>query len=239
LRTSFGSTALGAALVLAAFVVSSCAVSPAGEGPSSPVAAEPEMSPEEQMASARAALAENEGDSAAWFRLGAAWQRQGAADPENHAAADSAIAAFEQALVADPDNVPAMVHLGLALEDRHRFEDALAQYDRAIEAAPEDPLPLVNKSSLLYFQFKKTYEAKQAISRALELDPNNADAHFNLGVMFADANLFGEARTEWEKVLETAPDGPARSLAEENLERIQPMLEAAGLAAGTPDASGE
>ncbi|HMB70598.1 MAG TPA: tetratricopeptide repeat protein, partial [bacterium] len=175
----------------------------------------------------------------AWFRLGTAWQRQGSADPADPAAADSAIAAFQHALEADPESVRAMVHLGLALEDRHRFEEALAQYDRAAAAAPEDPLPLVNKASLLYFQFKKTYEAKQAISRALELDPDNADAHFNLGVMFADANLFGEARTEWERVLETAPDGPARSLAQDNLNRIQPMLDAAGAAAGTSEPSGE
>jgi hypothetical protein len=77
------------------------------------------------------------------------------------------------------------------------------------------------------------------VTRALELDPDNADAHFNLGVMFADANLLGEARTEWEKVLETAPEGPARSLAQENLDRIRPMLEAAEAAAGTSDAPGE
>jgi superkiller protein 3 len=224
--------ALAAAFALAAVLASSCATSPAGERPSAaPAPAEPERTPEEQMAAAREALAADGSDATAWFRLGVAWQRQ--AQP------DSAEAAFRKSLEIDPGNVPAMVHLGLALEERRRHDDALAQYDRAIEAAPEDPLPWVNKGSLLYFHFKRTYEAKEAIARALELDPDNADAHFNLGVMFADANLFGEARTEWEKVLETAPEGPARSLAEENLERIRPMLEAAEAAAGTSHASGE
>jgi tetratricopeptide (TPR) repeat protein len=234
-----GLAVLAAAFTLTTLFACSCAVAPAGERPAAAPAAEPDLSPAELMESARAALAADGNDAPAWFRLGLAWQRQADGDLTETARADSAEGAFRRALEIDPGHVPALVHLGLALEEKQRYDDALAQYDRAIEAAPEDPLPWVNKASLLYFQFKRTYEAKQAVTRALELDPDNADAHFNLGVMFADANLFGEARAEWEKVLETAQDGPARSLAQENLERIRPVLEAAEAAAGTSDASGE
>ncbi|HMB70014.1 MAG TPA: hypothetical protein VKU85_11915, partial [bacterium] len=60
---SAGSQALAAAFALAAVFASSCATSPAGEGPSGDPAAEAQVSPEEQMASARAALAENDGDA--------------------------------------------------------------------------------------------------------------------------------------------------------------------------------
>jgi uncharacterized protein HemY len=58
------------------------------------------------------------------------------------------------------------------------------------------------------------------------LEPKSPDAHFNLGVLFADANLFGEARTEWQRVVELDSDGPAGQLARENLERIAPLLKA-------------
>jgi hypothetical protein len=61
--------------------------------------------------------------------------------------------------------------------------------------------------------------------KAIELDPENPDAHFNLGVLFADANMLREAKTEWERVLEVSSEGPARALAEENLARIRPLLE--------------
>lgn len=220
-------------LLIVGLFASSCATAPAGQRAAA--APEPEPAPEVLMASAREALARNDQDPKAWFQLGVAWQRQ--SEP------DSAEAAFQKALEADPDNVPATVHLGLTLEDLHRYDDALAEYDHAIELAPNDPLPWVDKGSLLYFQFKRTNEAKNALVKALELDPDNADAHFNLGVMFADANLFGEARTEWQKVLDTDPDGPAGKLAQENLDRIQPMLEAASTpptnGEGTQDASGE
>lgn len=229
LRNPIERTAVAAALGLAALFASSCATAPAGQGPAT--AAEPEVAPEVLMAAAREALAADETDPNAWFQLGVAFQR--ATRP------DSAETAFRHALELDPEDVPATVHLGLVLEDLGRPDDALAQYDRAIELAPDDPLPWVDKASLLYFHFKRTYDAKVALENALDLDPDNADAHFNLGVMFADANLFGEARTEWERVLNTAPDGPARRLAQENLDRILPILEASTPAEGTSESSGQ
>ena len=136
---------------------------------------------------------------------------------------DSAIAVFEKIFERDPNQVKALVHHGLALEDLNRHEQAEAEYRKAIEIAPKDPLPYINLASLLYFHSKKPYEAKTAITKAIELDPKNPDAHFNLGVMFADANLYHEAQIEWEEVLKITEDGPAAALARENLERIRPF----------------
>ena len=108
---------------------------------------------------------------------------------------------------------------------------------KASEIAPEDPLPWINIGSILYFQYKRTYEAKTAVTKALELDPDNADARFNLGVMFADASMFSEARTEWERVVELAPDSPAGDLAAKNLEQIRPLLEQAASDGAAPQES--
>jgi hypothetical protein len=33
------------------------------------------------------------------------------------------------------------------------------------------------------------------------VDPKSQDAHFNLGVAFAEANIYGEAIREWEAVI--------------------------------------
>jgi Flp pilus assembly protein TadD len=116
------------------------------------------------------------------------------------------------------------------LEDLGKADEALARYNKATEVAPDDPRPYVNLGSLLYFHFKRTYDAKSALARALELDPGNPDARFNLGVLFADATLFREARTEWERVAAGA-DGPAKQLALQNLEKIRPLLAAQDSAA--------
>jgi len=166
-------------------------------------------------------------DPDAWFQLGVAWQHQTDTATLTRAKAyqDSALASFDAALERDPGHVRALVHRGLVLEDLERRYEALEMYRSAARVAPEDPLPYINLGSLLYFGFQKTYEAKEALTKALELDPENPDAHFNLGVLFADARLFQEARAEWEKVLEVDPDGPAGTLAQENLDRVVPLLE--------------
>jgi len=211
------------AMLLGFLVLGGCAGSAAkgSLAPAEPVDAVAEID------AARQVLAGNPDDTDAWFRLGVGWQRRAeeSPPPQNRAFQDSARVAFEAVLDRDPDNVKALVHHGLVLEDLDRDTEALEAYRKATQIAPDDPLPYINLGSLLYFQYRKTFEAKQALTKALELDPKNADAHFNLGVLFADANLFREAAVEWNQVIEDEPDGPASKLARENLDRIQPILD--------------
>jgi tetratricopeptide (TPR) repeat protein len=226
---SFGALA---ALVLLA----SCAASGPGGAPAGPAASgdgAPPGDPVAELDAARQALDKNPESLEATFRYGLAWQRRAESSGETMAPAylDSANAHYDKVLFRDPENVKALVHSGLVLEDLGRKDEALSRYQKATEAAPEDPRPFVNLGSLLYFGFSKTYDAKVALQRALELDPDNADAHFNLGVLFADATLYREARVEWERVAAGA-DGPAKALALQNLEKIRPLLAAQDSAAG-------
>jgi cytochrome c-type biogenesis protein CcmH/NrfG len=209
------STTVAPARVLLAFasLVALAACASSGGAPAPPA------DPAEERRLAAEALAADSGDVDAWFRLGAGWQADTLVG-----SADSARAAFEALLARQPDHVRGIVHMGLVLEELGQFDEAAEQYRRAIELAPEDPLPHINLGSLLYFHYRKTYEAKTELVRAIELDPDNPDAHFNLGVLFADANMLREAKAEWERVLAVSSEGPARSLAEENLERIRPLL---------------
>ena len=232
--TSMPSSVLRMAVLAGLLVLSACA-STTGSGATSPGAKKatgtnpPDkgLNAGAEIASARARLESDPNDLEALFRLGVAWQDT-ASTPNITAAQafqDSAMAAFDAVLERDADHVKALVHRGLLLEDLNRHDEALAQYQRATVLAPGDPLPFIDLGSLLYFHFHKTYEAKEALVHALEIDGENPDAHFNLGVLFADANLYSEARAEWERVLEIDPSGPAGKLAQENLARILPVLE--------------
>jgi tetratricopeptide (TPR) repeat protein len=174
------------------------------------------VDPQKEIELARAELAKKPQDPDALFRMGQAFQSGNQPD--------SAAAQFAKILEQDSTNVKALVHHGLAMEELNRHDAAEAEYRKAIEMAPKDPLPYINLGSLLYFHAKKPYEAKEALTKAIEIDPKNADAHFNLGVMFADANLYHEAKVEWEEVLKIGDDGPAAALARENLERIEPLF---------------
>ena len=204
-----GLVALGALLLLA-----SCAGTSGGGGSSARM---PIEDPDAEIAASRARLAVDSTDTEAWFRLARSWEAK--------AMVDSALVAYDELVRIDPDGVEGVVHRGLALEDARRPDEALEAYLTATTLAPDDPRPWVNLGTLQYFHYKRTFEAKVALTRALKADPDNPEAHFNLGVLFADANMYREAMIEWEAVLEHAPEGPARNLAAEHLEDIRPLVE--------------
>ena len=45
----------------------------------------------------------------------------------------------------------------------------------------------------------------QLYQRALAIDPNSAQAHYNLGLAFAETKVFKEAVVEWQKVVASTP----------------------------------
>ena len=56
-----------------------------------------------------------------------------------------------------------------------KFDEAIALYDEAIKANPQNPLPYANKA-LALTQTGKTEEALASVNKALELDPGNERA---------------------------------------------------------------
>ncbi|MBI5670789.1 MAG: tetratricopeptide repeat protein [Chloroflexi bacterium] len=60
-----------------------------------------------------------------------------------------AVAAYGQAVKEFPDDVEAHIHLGLALLEIGRLEDALKVYTRAHQLAPDDPIPLEKSADIL------------------------------------------------------------------------------------------
>ena len=74
----------------------------------------------------------------------------------------------------------AYTNLGVLLcEAETRCEEALSVFDRALEHFPDDALLHFNRAVAL--EELKLYDvAAAAYERCIELDPNHADAHFNL-----------------------------------------------------------
>jgi predicted Zn-dependent protease with MMP-like domain/lipoprotein NlpI len=72
---------------------------------------------------------------------------------------------------------------GNALQGGYRLEEALAEYEKALDLLPDHPDYLYEKGVTLYYLLE--YErAEECLTSALELDPNNADAHYALGLLF-------------------------------------------------------
>jgi len=64
----------------------------------------------------------------------------------------------------------------------------------------------INNYGVLMFQLQKYPEAEQAMKRAIEINPFFAEAHDNLGYLFAMQGHFDEALAEYHKALGDRPD---------------------------------
>lgn len=96
-----------------------------------------------------------------------------------------------------------------------RIDDAIAEYERAAEVAPEDPLVHYNLGLALTRAGRRA-DAIERFLTAVELDPGYRDAHYNLAVALVEAERFGEAAEHFERAWAIDPlDRTARQAADE------------------------
>lgn len=70
-------------------------------------------------------------------------------------------------------------------------------FERAIEFKPQDPVLHMLKAIYLHKK-KKTDEALKSYKKSLDLDPNYAEAHYNLGLLYYDTGKYKDARKHAE-----------------------------------------
>ena len=110
----------------------------------------------------------------------------------------------------DPDKVVALMHEGNALIAAGQPEAALVKYDEALKFAEKegDPDLFFNRG----IAYKARGEADKAIAeyrRALELAPDYAEAHNNLGNLLKDLKRHDEAIQHFEASIRIFPDNPS------------------------------
>jgi tetratricopeptide (TPR) repeat protein len=79
---------------------------------------------------------------------------------------------------------PILQNRGVALYQTERYEEALAEFRKAAETAPEEPMVRINLGSTLT-NLGDLDGAAREFREALRIDPENALAHFNLGTILA------------------------------------------------------
>ena len=129
--------------------------------------------------------------------------------------------ALEKALSLKPDYTFASVKLANVYCRQDRFDDSIAILNRVILA---DPKNAVAHNYLAIALGKKgdTAKAEESFRESLAIDPNYANAHFNLAVMYANAEppslQLAKKHYEKAKALGAEPD----SVLERRLAQIQP-----------------
>jgi hypothetical protein len=96
-------------------------------------------------------------------------------------------------------------HLGHALKEAHRLDEAIAACRRAIQLKP-DYAEAYNNLGAALGELGRIDEAMAACNRALQLQPDYAEAHSNLGIAHADKGQFDEAIAAYNRAMQLQPD---------------------------------
>jgi spermidine synthase len=144
-------------------------------------------------------------------RARAQYQKALEIDPENLAARrsieglDATVTALELANKRGEGGYQTSYGLGVQYLTEGRFEEALANLERALALRPDLPDPHVTMGEL-YLRWGKPSEALQYFLDAREILPDNAGILFLLGNTYSALKRNGEARETYEKAVKLDPD---------------------------------
>jgi len=149
----------------------------------------------------RASLAIEDENSQAWGRLGLLYIRQG-----KPGASD---AAYDKALLHDPENVWVLNNFAYSLAERGRQLDrALEMIRQALDEEPENEAYL-DTYGWIYFKKGEYQKALQYIQRSVDIGGASADVLAHLGDVQAALGDRDAARAAYERALRLAPDDGA------------------------------
>jgi serine/threonine protein kinase/Flp pilus assembly protein TadD len=133
-----------------------------------------------------------------------AWNDRGAAHSELRDD-DKAMADFSKAVALDPKIAGVHSNLGTLLLRQKKVPEAIAAYKKAIELDPKLSLAHNGLGVLLCDHLKQPDKAAESFRKAIALDGNNPDYHFNLGNALHDERKLNEAIGAYRKAIELDP----------------------------------
>ncbi|MBX3229295.1 MAG: tetratricopeptide repeat protein [Labilithrix sp.] len=123
---------------------------------------------------------------------------------------DGAISKYEQAANLDPTNHKILGKLANAYQKKEAWDKVVSTCVRAEKAAPKFANYYAQHGHALIKQAEKGPtgwgDAKQPLEEAIKLDPNIADAHFDLAEVFFHLDDEASAIQSYSKAIMTKPD---------------------------------
>jgi tetratricopeptide (TPR) repeat protein len=108
---------------------------------------------------------------------------------------------------------------GLAALDRHQYSAAAVEFQRALDACPEQRVILLDVSQA-HARARNFLEAIRAAQNFLEAAPNSIAGRLALANAYFMAQQFPEARAEYERVLKVDPNEPSALKLKGNVEYL-------------------
>ena len=147
--------------------------------------------------------------------LAARYFREGAElDEGDEPQQKQALIAYRQALVLDPNLVPALVNLANMHYARDELAEAQTLYERALNLETECFEARFNLGNI-HHDLGQYDEALTCYRDALDLNPTYADAHFYMAVTLEKLGHSKDAKPHWRTYQQLAPNGEWVDLARE------------------------
>lgn len=138
---------------------------------------------------------------------------------------DGVISALKRMVQLSPDDMALRLSLAAALEDAGKSNDAIMEYEGLLDRMrPQDLLPVYNGLGYLYAEAGENDKAILFYLRALELNREDANIHYNLSLLYQKVGQNDKANQYLAKVIELKPDSQ-----DDNLRLIESLLEAGRL----------
>ncbi len=148
-------------------------------------------------------------------------------DPQTFLAAhESQLAAWEKAVADNPKDVEALFNLGETNIVGEQWEKSIYWFKKLLEADPEGEYAQHARLDIgvAYMNMNKVDEAQASISEVLILDPNSAQAHYDMGFLLAyvrtPVDLPG-AIAHLNEVIRLAPNTDLATAASQHLAQLQ------------------
>jgi len=135
--------------------------------------------------------------------------------PQSNEGDQLAIEMLKKSIELDPNYAPTYSQLGrrthrlaqYGLLDPEETQKAENYYLKAL-SLNEELLSALGNLAILYTDTARTEEAVELTRRMVEINPNNADAHFSLGYIYRYAGMLNESVQEMEKAVTLDPKNP-------------------------------
>lgn len=139
---------------------------------------------------------------------------------------DEAEAAFLQAIELQADNTASYTGLAGIYNAQRQFAKAAEMSAEAARLSggaggAADPVAVYNQG-VIYWNAGNFPEAKEQFEQAVALDPNNADAHYQLAMASLNLGDMTAAVGALEKYIEIAPDGQYADQARGMVQQLKP-----------------
>ncbi|MFC1837571.1 tetratricopeptide repeat protein [Thermodesulfobacteriota bacterium] len=112
---------------------------------------------------------------------------------------------LEQEIVANPDNVNALIELGDIYLDSNRYENAISTFVKAEQLAPTN-FHILNDLGTLYLRTGNFDTALEKFEAVLKIDPTHIHSLYYVGLVHRETGNTEKALQVFEEVLGLNPD---------------------------------